>query len=157
MRVDRARRAAAPLLALFPMAMAVAGAALDQRDHLGFTLWRSACRSAGLTPASIMTFTLQLLPGAVIGALLGGLLVLCFGIFLRRSAGLAGISLAAHAGCLLGMVAGMLLCMALLPPALMLAVEPLLAGAVAAWLWRHGRSVRAAASVKSPSRPLTSA
>jgi hypothetical protein len=157
MRVDQARRAAAPLLALFPMAMALAGAALDQRDHLGFTLWRSACRSAGLTPASVMTFTLQLLPSAVIGALLGGLLVLCFGIFLRRSVGLAGVSLAAHAGCLIGMAVGMLLCMTLLPPTLMLAVEPLLAATAAAWLWRHSRSARPVASVKSPSRQLTSA
>jgi hypothetical protein len=156
-RVDLARRAAAPLLALLPMAVALAGVAFDQRDHLGFTLWSSACRSAGLTPASVMTFTLQLLPSAVIGALLGGLLVLCFGILLRRSGALADISLAAHVGCLIGMAVGMLLCMALLPPTLMLAVEPLLAATAAAWLWRHSCSARPAASVKPPSRQLTSA
>jgi hypothetical protein len=157
MRADHAGRAAVPLLALLPMTMALAGAAFDQRDHLGFTLWRSACRSAGLTPASVMAFTLQLLPGAVIGALLGGLLVLCVGIVLRRSGGLAGISLAAHGGCVFGMAGGMLLCTALLPPTLMLAVEPLLAAVAATWLWRHSRSARAVASVKPPSRPLTSA
>jgi hypothetical protein len=45
-------------------------------------------------------------------------------------------SLAAHLGCLLAMLVGMLLCTWFLPPAWMLAIEPLLALGFSAWLYR---------------------
>jgi len=147
-RTERAPRFAAPALALLPMVLAFTGASIDQRSRLGITLWRNACRSAGLTFTSLASFTLQLLPWAVTGALLGGGLVLWVGISRRHSASMAHAALAAHAGCLLGMVGGMLLCAAFLPQWLMLIVEPLLACGAAAWWWRHSDRPRSRASVE---------
>ena len=58
-------------LALLPMAFAVPGAWIDEQHHLGFSTWRSACRSAGVTLESLVIFTLDLLPAALIGMVLG--------------------------------------------------------------------------------------
>jgi hypothetical protein len=95
-------------LALLPMAFGTLGALLDERRALGFTLWRSACRAAGLSPGSILAFTLELLPSGVAGVLLGGLAVLAGGVLMpaRDARGVV----AAHAGCALGMPAALMLC-----------------------------------------------
>jgi hypothetical protein len=118
------------LLAWLPMGLATLGAWLDERRALGFTIWRGACRASGISLASIATFTLELLPTAVIGALLGGVLVLALG----QRAG-ARDALAAHAGCVLAMPAGLLLCASAWPWPLTLAAEAALAALVAAGMW----------------------
>jgi hypothetical protein len=104
-------RAAA--LALVPMAFAAAGAWIDERTHLGFSNWRSACRAAGLSPQSLIAFTFELLPAALIGALLGMMALQFSAALFWFRAGGARMTLAAHGGCLLGMTAGLLLCSAL--------------------------------------------
>jgi hypothetical protein len=113
-------------LALLPMAAALAGAFVDERVRLGVTTWRSACRSSGMAPASVIAFTLELLPCAVIGALIGGLAVLTFAL---RTASVISMrrSLAAHLGCAVTMPAGVLLCAIALPLPLMLAADVVLA------------------------------
>jgi hypothetical protein len=136
-----------PMLALLPMALAGAGAMLDERTSRGFTLWRAACRSAGVTASSLLNFTLTLLPSAVLGMLLGGLLVLSVGASGYAGSRAARACLAAHLACLLGMGLGVLLCLTLLPPASMLVVEPLLVAAIAVLL----------ASVRPRTRTLPSA
>jgi hypothetical protein len=118
-------------LALLPMTAALAGASVDERLRLGVTVWRSACRSSGLAPGSVIAFTLELLPCAVIGALIGGLAVLAFAV---RAASVSSMrrSLAAHLGCAVTMPVGVLLCAIALPLPLMLAADALLAGCAAA-------------------------
>ncbi len=125
---QRRRIAEAALFASLPMAGATIGASLDERFHLGFTTWRSACRTAGLQLTTLVDFTLQLLPMAVIGLLLGGLAVLVTGALLRGRFIRTG--LAAHAGCAVSMPVVLILC-AFLPPMLMLAADAVL-GTVAA-------------------------
>lgn len=112
------------LLTPVPMVGAAIGGLLDERHHLGFTTWRSACRSAGLRLSTLIEFTLQLLPSAVIGLLSGGIVVLLAGALFRDR--FASVSLAAHAGCAVSMPVALILC-AFLPPMLMLAVDALLA------------------------------
>ena len=121
------------LLACVPMSLAALGAWLDERRALGFTVWRSACRAAGLSPSSIATFTLELLPTAVIGVLLGGLIVLLAG-FGRHPASARG-AVAAHAGCVIAMPAGLLLCISASPWPLALMAEIGLTALVAAGVW----------------------
>lgn len=121
------------MLACVPTGFAALGAWLDERRALGFTVWRSACRAAGLSPASIATFTLELVPTAVIGVLLGGLIVLLAG-FSRRPASARG-AFAAHAGCVIAMPAGLLLCASASPWPLMLVADAGLAALVAAGVW----------------------
>jgi hypothetical protein len=130
------------LLTFVPMILAMLGGAVDQYTHLGFTLWRDACRSAGLTVGALCTFTLELLPMAVVGLLLGGLVVLAVGWLNRAEPCAARASLATHAGCALGMAVGMLLCTLFLSPLVMLIVEPVLAVAVSIWLLRASVSPR---------------
>jgi hypothetical protein len=119
--------------AWLPMGLAALGAFLDERRALGFTIWRAACRASGLTPSSIATFTLELMPMAVIGALLGCLLVLLTAFGTRPSAARGAI--AAHAGCVIAMPAGLLLCASASPWPLMLAAEFGLAALAAAGVW----------------------
>ena len=145
-------------LALLPMGGALVGAAVDERLHLGFSNWLSVCRSAQLSPASLVVFTFQLLPFAIIGFLTAALAVQVAGILLRRIGCVAQATLAAHSGCLTGMAASLLLCT--LAPLLpwMLAAEALLAALAAAWLFgRLQKSVRGGASVNPPMRTPTSA
>lgn len=97
-------------LALLPMLLAILGAALDEQRNLGFSNWRSACRSAGFSLPSLLTFTLELMPMAVLGLLIGGVGVQAVGICLRHSRGAAAGSLAAHGACGIGMVLGLPLC-----------------------------------------------
>jgi len=106
------------------MVGAAIGAALDERHHLGFTTWRTACRTAGLHISTLVDFTFQLLPLAVIGLLLGGLVVLAAGALARDHS--ARLCAAAHAGCAVTLPLALILC-AFLPPALMLAIDAVLA------------------------------
>lgn len=121
-------------LAWLPMVLGALGALIDERRALGFTIWRSACRSAGLSLGSIATFTLELLPTAVSGALAGGLLVLLGGLVSRAAQ--APAALAAHTGCLLGMPAGLLICASSLPLPLSLAGEAAITAAGTLLVWR---------------------
>jgi hypothetical protein len=121
------------MLACVPMGFAALGAWLDERRALGFTVWRSACRAAGLSPASIATFTLELMPTAVVGMLLGCLIVLLAG-FGRRPASARG-AVAAHAGCVIAMPLGIALCASASPWPLMLVADAGLAALVAAGVW----------------------
>lgn len=135
------------------MALASLGAWLDERRALGFTIWREACRAGGISWHSLATFTLELLPTAVIGALLGGVLVLAVGAR-RRAAGARG-ALAAHAGCTVAMPIGLLLCASSLPWPLTLAAETVLAGLAAGsawWLTRIRKATYAHASHRGVSR-----
>ena len=109
-------------MAVLPMLCAVFGGLIDERARLGFSQWRSACRASGLTLPALLQFTLQLLPNAVLGALLGGLVVLAAGILLRHRGCAAG-ALGAHAACAVGMTVGLLLCVLPLPVPLLLAGE----------------------------------
>jgi hypothetical protein len=106
-----AARPITALLAIVPMAFALVGAWWDEHTHLGFTTWLSACRGAGVRFASVLDFSLQLLPFAVLGVLAGGLLLLIVAFAGRhRATGVAHCILPAHAGCALAMVPGLLLC-----------------------------------------------
>ena len=118
-------------LGAVPMTFGIVGAWIDERTRLGFSTWRSACRAAGLAPASVLHFTLELLPTAVAGFLLGGLALLALGFFSRRSPGGAHASAAAHAGCAAAMPVGMLLCATGWPIPVLLVVELALAVAIA--------------------------
>ena len=120
------------LLAPLPMLLALVGAFMDERHHTGISNWSSACRASGLSLRSVGVFTVELLPTAIVGGLLGALLVLMPGILARRRRGLAHASLATHAGCMVAMPAGLLLCASGLSLAPMLAAETLLV-VVFAW------------------------
>ncbi len=113
------------------MAAALVGGFVDERLRLGVTVWRSACRSSGMAVGSVIAFTLELLPCAVIGALVGGIVVLALAM---RAASLSSMqrSLAAHLGCAVTMPVGVLLCAIALPLPLMLAADAMLAGSAAA-------------------------
>jgi hypothetical protein len=83
--------------------------------------------------------------------------VLLVGILARRRGCAARTSLAAHAGCVVGMAAGLLLCTLALPLPLALACEVLLAAGAAAWLFGRGHNDPARASVKPRTGAVTSA
>jgi hypothetical protein len=129
------------MLACVPMSFALLGAWLDERRALGFTVWRSACRAAGLSPSSLATFTLELMPTAVIGLLLGCFIVLLAG-FGRQPASARG-AVAAHAGCVIAMPVGLALCASALPWPLTLLAEGALAALAAACVWWLTRIRRA--------------
>jgi hypothetical protein len=120
-------------LAVLPLAAAVAGALVDESHHLGFTNWRTACRASGFSLRSVLTFSVELLPTAIVGLLAGGLALQAIGFALRHRDGHAGLCLAAHAGCALSMPVGMSLCALALPLPVMFATDALLA-LVAAWI-----------------------
>lgn len=129
---------------------ALLGGLVDERIHLGFTNWRSACRAAGLSLSSLTYFTLELLPTAVIGALLGGLLILAPAFAASQQAPSVGSCLAAHAGCAIAMPAGLILCALALPIPLMFGAEVALAVAMASIL--HGLTTRTSA-IRVPRHP----
>jgi len=139
----------AALAAVSP-AGALIGGMLDERDHLGFTNWRSACRSSGISLASLANFTLELLPTAVIGALSGALLVQALAFALRHDPARAGQCLAAHLGCALAMPFGLLLCALALPVSLMLLVEIALAVLAALLLQRSWKRHSLTAELSHP-------
>jgi hypothetical protein len=147
----------AAALALLPMAFAIAGALVDERTHLGYTMWRAACRASGVTLGSLLVFTAELLPAAVVGALLGGIALQIAGAALWHRTDGARTTLAAHAGCALGMAGGLLICVLVPSLPLMLAAETLLASGLA-WLlcrWPATRARRT--SVDLPTSAATSA
>ena len=102
-------------LAAIPPAGGVIGGLFDERAHLGFTNWRSACRASGISPGSLLHFTLELLPSAVIGALLGGMVVLMQAFAASNRPGAAHDCLAAHLGCVVSMPLGLMLCALAMP------------------------------------------
>lgn len=108
------------------------GALADERRQLGFTTWRAACRAGGMRLGTLIDFTLQLLPLALVGLLLGGLALLAIGCLLPRLRH-ADVFIAAHAGCALSLPVALLLC-ALLPPLWMLAADAALTTVVSWWL-----------------------
>ena len=82
--------------------------------------------------------------------------MLLVGVVARQRGCAARTSLAAHAGCVVGMAAGLLLCTLALPVALALAGEVLLAAGVAAWLFGSGHNPPARASLKPRTPELAS-
>jgi hypothetical protein len=144
-------------LALLPMAFSLAGVAIDEHQHLGYSTWLSACRAAGPSLASVARFTLELLPSAVIGMLAGGLVLLLIAVGKRRDRCATRAAWAAHSSCAMATVVGLLLCALALPVPLMLATEALLTAAAAVWLLRRSRTRPTVASVKPPTGSLTSA
>lgn len=140
--VSLARGLRLAALSSLPMLGAAIGAAFDEQLRLGFTTWRSACRGLGLRIPTLVDFTLQLLPLAVIGLLLGGLAVLVTGVLSREHR----TSVAAHAGCALSIPVALVLC-ALLPPAIMLVADVIVAAFAAALLLALLRSPSRAARV----------
>ena len=144
-------------ITLVPMAGTLLGAVIDERTHLGYSTWLSACREAGFSLASVLRFTYELLPGAIIGLLLGALAIQAVGLCLRHRGETARLCLAAHGGCVLGMAGGMLLCTLMVPGPWMLGVDALLAIGGATVLLRLTRRRGPPASVRPRSRGLASA
>jgi hypothetical protein len=144
-RITRARFVA---FAWLPMGLAALGVLLDERRGLGYTIWRAACRASGFSFRSITTFTLELLPTAVIGALLGGLILLAVGSSNRARH--AHGSLAAHLGCAIAMPAGFALCASPLPMSASLVMEITLAGLLT-WVALHASG---ASSVRLRTRTI---
>src|SRR5829696_891245 len=110
-------------LAAISPAGAVIGGFIDERTHLGFTNWRAACRASGISWVSLLHFTLELLPTAIVGALSGGLIVLAIGFFTRHRSRGPAACLAAHLGCVIVMPLGLLLCAIAMPVPAMLSTE----------------------------------
>jgi hypothetical protein len=120
------------VLALIPSIGAFAGGWLDERAHLGFTNWRSACRGAGLSPRSLLHFTQELLPAAIVGVLIGGLVLLCVGVALRFRPVAVRDCAATHLGCALAMPLGLVLCTISLPVGAVFTIDVVLAACAAA-------------------------
>jgi hypothetical protein len=144
-------------LALLPMLVALLGVVIDERTHQGYTTWLSACRAAGPSIRSVLVFTFELLPTAVMGMLTGVLLVQLAGMWFRHHTWGVPSALAAHGGCVFGMVGGLLLCTLALPLPLMLGAEGLLAALAAAWLFPRISQRRSRTSVKPRTTALASA
>jgi hypothetical protein len=121
------------LLSALPLAGATLGALIDERTHLGFTNWRSACRASGYSLGSTVAFSLELLPTAFAGLLLAGVILQGIGFALRRRGRHLERCLAVHAGCAFSMPIGLVLCAFALPVSVMLVTDVLLTVA-AAWL-----------------------
>ena len=145
-------------LALLPMAFGALGAWFDESTHLGFSTWRSACRAGGFTLESLVIFTLELLPTALIGMVLGGVILQFLSAAAWFREGGPRIALAAHGGCAFGMAAGVLICTQFSSVPLMLLAELAVTAAVALLLctpWP--RSAHCPASVGLPTSRPTSA
>jgi hypothetical protein len=103
-------RSRVAILVSIPMLAAIGGAWLDERRHAGFSQWRTACRTAGLSLQSLASFTWQLLPTALLAALAGAFAVQLLAIARREQLAESRACLAAHAGCVLAMPLGLVLC-----------------------------------------------
>lgn len=135
------------LLALIPPWFATIGAMLDEAHHLGFTNWTSACRGTGISLGSLLHFTWVLLPGAVIGALSGGLVLQLLAFQLRREPGHAANCVAVHFSCMATMPIGLVLCALAWPVPAMLLADVALGAAGALLLgvfWNRGSPEAAA-------------
>jgi hypothetical protein len=130
-------------LAAIPPLGAVVGGVIDERTRLGYSIWKGACRAAGFSLPSVITFTFQLLPNTVVGALLGALLVQVIAFSWRCRREDVDACLAAHAGCVIAMPAGLILCALAWPISLMLAAEVALAVAAASVVLRTRATLRA--------------
>ena len=119
------------LLSLLPSLGATGGAAVDEYQYQGFSTWRSACRAGEVSLGSLISFTRQLLPNAIIGLLLGGLAVQGLGFVLRERGNRSAECVAAHVGCLLAMPVGLLICAQSMPAMAMPFADALLAMAAA--------------------------
>jgi hypothetical protein len=128
-------------LAAISPASAMLGGLIDERLRQGFTSWLGACRASGYSLRSVVDFTLQLLPNAIIGALIGTLLVLFLAFSARHRTGSIHECLAAHAGCVIAMPAGLLLCALALPFGLTFVLEIAIAAFVAGCLLAFGQRV----------------
>jgi hypothetical protein len=127
------------ILSFLPSLGASVGAAVDESRSLGFSTWRSACRADGVSFGSVLSFTWQLLPNAIIGFLSGGLMILILGIARQERDDSKTESVAAHAGCMLAMPLGLLACAQLLPAIVMPVADVLLSTAGAIFvLWLLG-------------------
>jgi hypothetical protein len=153
MKIPLEWRAAA--LSLVPMSATMAGAWFDERTHLGFSNWRSACRASGLSFTSWMSFTFDLLPYAMTGALFGIFALQFAAAALWYRVGGARAALAPHAGCALGMTVGLPLCALTSSVPAMLIAEALIAGGTAVLLCRKpalGACRLASVSLRTPAR-----
>lgn len=124
------------LFAAIPSLCAAVGGAVDEYRLLGFSAWRTACRAAGFSLPSMLSFAWQLLPNAILGALAGGLALLVTGFLLRHERAVARDCAASHLGCLFAMPAGLVICTLALPVGVMLVAELALAGLLALLLVR---------------------
>jgi hypothetical protein len=131
---NSSRGARLTALAAIPPAAALLGGVIDERLRLGFTIWLGACRASGYSPGSVFSFTLQLLPNAVVGGLLGALLVQVVAFAARHHPGHVQECLAAHAGCIVVMPAALILCALAWPFGLTFVLEIALAALAAGWL-----------------------
>lgn len=112
-------------------ACGLAGGLVDERLHLGFTNWQSACRASGISVRSLAFFTFELLPNAVTGALFGALIVLLLAFLSRHRQGSAERHLASHAACVVAMPLGLILCALAFPIPVMLGTDVALTVAAA--------------------------
>jgi hypothetical protein len=98
-----------PCVMLTPLAGGL-GAVADERLHRGFTAWLSLCRQGRLDPIRAVLLQVELMPIAL-AAMLAFALLGTLAVWTQRPrAPGARLMLAGHAGCLLAVVAGALLC-----------------------------------------------
>jgi hypothetical protein len=128
--INRSVPSSAAVLAVLPTLGLWGGALLDERRNLGFTNWAAACRAGGASLQSILVFTRELLPSAIVGLLAGGLLIVLAAVITRHNSQATRSCLAAHAGCALSMPLMLPVCALALSPAITLAMDALL-GALA--------------------------
>ena len=86
------------------------GAVADERLHRGFSIWMSLCRAGRLGPIDALVLQARLMPLALGAMLLFALLGTLAVVSQRMRRDGARVMLAGHAGCLLAVVAGGMLC-----------------------------------------------
>jgi hypothetical protein len=113
-------------LVVLPSLGGLLGVLVDEQRHLGFTNWRAACRAAGPSLRSLIVFTRELLPSAIVGMLGGALIVVLIGAAARRIDAARGC-FAAHLGCFAAMPLMLFVCAFAPSPAVMLVADVALA------------------------------
>lgn len=113
-------------LVVLPSLGGLLGVLFDEQRHLGFTNWRAACRAAGPSLRSLLAFTRELLPSAIVGMLGGAMIVVVIGAAARRVDSARGC-LAAHLGCFAAMPLMLFVCAFAPSPAVMLVTDVVLA------------------------------
>ncbi len=109
------------------------GALFDELRFLGFTNWRTACLAEGPSLQTLLVFTRELLPSAIVGMLTGAFLVVLIGVAARRADSAAHSCLAAHLGCFVSMPLMLAVC-AFAPSAAVMLVTDVMLAALAAML-----------------------